>query len=510
MHSKTMSILGAAALTLAAQTAPARPVAVLLHPGGALVQEEVQAAPDKDGKTLRVVLPPMADPQSLDLIVPDHAVAALRFEETEASAATTAARLRDQLEEVGKKLSSLQAEQNDLDARRKYWSYPPTSFNTLAAVNDLDAAMREHLQQLRQENLALADRRAVLDKQAEELKRRIEQTGGDAALTRQAVIELADPASGPLAVRFAYSLPDAGWLPLYRLEALPDKNEVALTLEAEIWQRSGTDWAGVPLVLSTADPRQGMSPPRLSEWIVRPQPPMPQPVARSNQMMLAAESDMMEPGARGVMAKASAPVYMDGASFESWDIGSRDVPAGPSLRLPLHRETLKADFSYLLRPSRTEAAYLSAKLNMPELRHFPAGEALFLVDGVTVGKAPFSLSDDENRIYFGRDPQVTAILKKNSQQSGKQGIIDRKQTYTWDWTITVFNKHRRPVDVRVEEPAPQSRDEQIAVNVTSKPEAAKEDHNLVWSLEVPGGQSSVIRHTVTLTAPPDMTVWEGR
>ena len=64
---------------------------------------------------------------------------------------------------------------------------------------------------------------------------------------------------------------------------------------------------------------------------------------------------------------------------------------------------------------------------------------------MSVGKAPFSLSGDDSRIYFGRDPQVTAVMKRNSQQSGKQGIIDRKQTYTWDWDITVFNKHSRPV-----------------------------------------------------------------
>lgn len=127
-----------------------------------------------------------------------------------------------------------------------------------------------------------------------------------------------------------------------------------------------------------------------------------------------------------------------------------------------------------------------------------------------MGKAPFSLSGDDSRIYFGRDPQVTAVMKRNSQQSGKQGIIDRKQTYTWDWDITVFNKHSRPVAVRVEEPAPQSLDEQIAVTVTSAPEAVTEDHTLIWTLDVPAGKSKTIQHKVSLAAPTDMNVWEGR
>ena len=64
---------------------------------------------------------------------------------------------------------------------------------------------------------------------------------------------------------------------------------VDLNLEAELWQRSGEDWTGVPLALSTADPRQGMIPPRLSEWLIRPRPAAPQPAARSaNQMLLSA------------------------------------------------------------------------------------------------------------------------------------------------------------------------------------------------------------------------------
>ena len=185
------------------------------------------------------------------------------------------------------------------------------------------------------------------------------------------------------------------------------------------------------------------------------------------------------------------------------------------MRLPLHREELKATFSYVARPSRTRDAYLAARLDLPAMKHFPAGDAIFLVDGVLAGNSTFSLDTDEggfadNSIYFGRDPLVTAELKTASQQSGREGFIDRKRTYTWDWTMTITNRHRRPVGVRVEEPAPQSRDKQIILEMHSAPEARREDNTLYWEVTVPEGKSVNISHKVQLSAPADMQVWEGR
>ena len=100
-------------------------------------------------------------------------------------------------------------------------------------------------------------------------------------------------------------------------------------------------------------------------------------------------------------------------------------------------------------------------------------------------------------------------MKRNSQQSGKQGIIDRKQTYTWELGHHRVQQAQPPCHGARGEPAPQSLDEQIAVTVTSAPEAVTEDHTLIWTLDVPAGKSKTIQHKVSLAAPTDMTVWEG-
>lgn len=569
--------LFAAVLLSLAAVLPARaaPTAVLLHPGGALVQGESSLTPDADG-CLRLPLPPSADPRSLDISVPGHVVASLRFEESLLPAGaehSALSALMSQRDEALRERVKLRNAFADLEARRNYWRQPPVRFSGLnplsESLNELDDIMRQRLAAFGQEDAGFRQRDEELTRRIELLSRRIEQAGGvvmdeaghnagNAALfTRVAVVRLRDsgaeaPAAGstdaaesaagpspenpaeaspaasagkspetppappaaPLPLRYAYSLDNAGWRPLYRLEARPDAGRVDLSLEAEIWQRSGEDWSGVPLTLSTADPRQGMTPPCLREWIIRPRPlPSPKAARAANQVLLSAAPDMAVEGAAlsaNTAAGAAMPLYLDGASFASWDLGPRDVPAGPSLRLPLASEELKAEFAYLLRPSLSGSAYMSARLDMPEMRHFPDGEALFVVDGVSVGRAPFSLSGDDSRIYFGRDPQVSAVIKRNSQQSGTRGIIDRRQTGTWDWTISVSNRHSRPVTVRVEEPEPQSQDEQITVSVSSSPEPRSEDHTLIWTLDLPAGESRSIRHTVSFSAPADMPVREGR
>ena len=76
--------------------------------------------------------------------------------------------------------------------------------------------------------------------------------------------------------------------------------------------------------------------------------------------------------------------------------------------------------------------------------------------------------------------------------------------------MTITNRHRRPVGVRVEEPAPQSRDKQIILEMHSAPEARREDNTLYWEVTVPEGKSVNISHKVQLSAPADMQVWEGR
>ncbi|GAB7106612.1 DUF4139 domain-containing protein [Streptomyces phaeofaciens JCM 4814] len=70
-------------------------------------------------------------------------------------------------------------------------------------------------------------------------------------------------AAGPAGLRLSHLTPCALWRPAYR--AVLDGDSLTLETEATVWQRTGEDWSGVRLTLSTARSALATEPPRLGE-----------------------------------------------------------------------------------------------------------------------------------------------------------------------------------------------------------------------------------------------------
>ncbi|MCT4353737.1 DUF4139 domain-containing protein [Streptomyces sp. Je 1-79] len=70
-------------------------------------------------------------------------------------------------------------------------------------------------------------------------------------------------AAGPARLRLSHLTPCALWRPAYR--AVLDGDSLTLETDAMVWQRTGEDWSGVRLTLSTARSALATAPPRLGE-----------------------------------------------------------------------------------------------------------------------------------------------------------------------------------------------------------------------------------------------------
>ncbi|MER5280322.1 mucoidy inhibitor MuiA family protein [Streptomyces sp. NPDC002809] len=70
-------------------------------------------------------------------------------------------------------------------------------------------------------------------------------------------------AAGPVGLRLSHLTPCALWRPAYR--AVLDGDSLTLETDAMVWQRTGEDWSGVRLTLSTARSALATEPPRLDE-----------------------------------------------------------------------------------------------------------------------------------------------------------------------------------------------------------------------------------------------------
>ncbi|MEX0167609.1 mucoidy inhibitor MuiA family protein [Streptomyces sp. LMG1-1-1.1] len=70
-------------------------------------------------------------------------------------------------------------------------------------------------------------------------------------------------AAGPAELRLSHLTPCALWRPAYR--AVLDGGSLTVETDAMVWQRTGEDWSGVRLTLSTARSALATDPPRLAE-----------------------------------------------------------------------------------------------------------------------------------------------------------------------------------------------------------------------------------------------------
>ncbi|MFD7645053.1 DUF4139 domain-containing protein [Kitasatospora sp. NPDC059795] len=83
--------------------------------------------------------------------------------------------------------------------------------------------------------------------------------------------------AGAVELEVEYAVPGAVWLPTYRLAHRRGERAARLVLRASVAQRTGEDWSGVRLALSTADLARPSGVPRLSSLRIGRRQPAPAP-----------------------------------------------------------------------------------------------------------------------------------------------------------------------------------------------------------------------------------------
>ncbi|HPK54675.1 MAG TPA: DUF4139 domain-containing protein, partial [Smithellaceae bacterium] len=102
-------------------------------------------------------------------------------------------------------------------------------------------------------------------------------------------------------------------------------------------------------------------------------------------------------------------------------------------------------------------------------------------------------------------PLITVTSSTLAQKAGAKTVFQNKQTQLWQWLIEANNSSGNNARIRIEEPAPQARDERIRLNFQQKPEPTEKDHTkFVWIIDVPAKQKIAIENTVELEAPKEL------
>ncbi|MTE17906.1 mucoidy inhibitor MuiA family protein [Streptomyces sp. TRM43335] len=151
--------------------------------------------------------------------------------------------------------------------------------------------------------------------EAREALRRTEEEPERLTAAVEVVVE-ADHA-GPAVLRVVHLVPCALWRPAYRATLAGDERSVRLESDAVVWQRTGEDWSGVRLALSTARPTLAANPPALTEDVLVLRD-------RTAEERRTVEVDLREEEVRTVDGRRPA-----GSEPEGPDVGPAELP-GPA------------------------------------------------------------------------------------------------------------------------------------------------------------------------------------
>lgn len=511
-----VTLLGLCLLWLFAgpQTAAAAVQEVTLFPHSALIVETAKYAVQGSANAHQAVftLPAQADPETL--VTKTTPGASWRIEDQswrqinrqdEEGIRVLKAKIAKLKEERG----FLQASQQGIDTQIQFWqNQAKAKTKTLAEAVNLAAAIGKNSRRVFQEKVQLEPQMEKIDREIALAQEELKRAAGSQETAWEVTVLLGGRGPAELSLNYSYVLNGCGWLPLYRIEARPQEQRIFLAWDAEVWQSSGTDWIETRVNIATLQPPRSLTPPEFRPWIIQPRPtyrPMVQrKAARADALQL------LEEATNEAVGVTAAPVPETKSTFTLWSLGKRTIPAGPKRKFSIREEFWPAAFTYLLRPSVSNQAFVRAEVTLAEPRDIPSGSGQFVIDGAVLGKREFAFSGREGEIYFGVDPLVSARAELLQRQSGEKGFIADRQTQIWDWRLEVQNDRTIPVRIRLEEPNPQVRDERIRFKTVLDPDTTeKNPETLIWSFELPAGAKKSLQTTYQLDAPKDMNLDTG-
>ncbi|HAJ25805.1 MAG TPA: hypothetical protein DCG53_00905 [Syntrophus sp. (in: bacteria)] len=513
MNRSAQQILSAVifALSLVPLQLFAAPVEVTFYPQSAQVKEvqKVRLKPIESSlKQATITIPGQADPDTLatqitspaSLIIVDQTWRQIIPQDDQGIVA-----MRKKLEELKKEQNRLQAGIRALETQIQFWQLQTKArVKTIADAGNMSNAIGKNMTKMVQDKLALEPLLEETNKKVKVLQDNIALTAGKKETVWEVTVLLSGPAAVEATLTYTYTMSGCGWTSLYRLEAQPLRKRILFSWEAEIWQSSGHDWRQVDIRLATLQPNTTIAPQDLPAWIIKTrQEVVYKAKRRAKQEKISEEA--AEPLALAASPNA-APSLSRESSFHVWNLGKRSLNAGIKQRIQVQEETWPVEFTHLARPSQGDQTFVRGAVQFKEDKEIPRGTASFMIDGALVGKRPFSLTGREDTIYFGADPLIKASSVLLNQAAGEKSFfVADKQTFRWEWRIEVANGRNYPVRVRMEEPLPQSRDEQIKITIKNSPEASETSPtSQIWLLDIPGGEKKVVSTGVVVEAPKNL------
>lgn len=466
---------------------------------------------------------------------------------------------QDALATVQARLKALDWRQTSLD-RLQAFTAATTQGDLQRGVLDPEALQKLVLFGFEQHE-ALVEQRGKLQREQRDLQERLsllvrqlaEVKGRDGRTVREAVLFVERRSKETKEIKLSYLVNDCGWSPSYAARASAGNDDLQLDYNALIYQRTGEDWDGVSLRLSTATPSLSAASPALAPFSVtlgvrRNDRGRPKAEARVQeqlrditrkqqqaQVRLGNAVALEENFASNWAANEAANDYqaieltVRGDQLKRALSGVATMEEAISLAYELEdpvslrsrndrqmvrilRTQLPAEFSHVAIPVLGPQVYREALVSNASEVDLLAGPVTVYLDGRFVGRAELAtVARGETFVLgLGADARmrcVRRLLERKERVQGGNAIVRLKVE------LRTESFYREAVTVRVMDRLPHTDQSQIlkvGLEELSRPISEDERYLrterplglLRWDLEVPPGASgekaSAITYTYTL------------
>lgn len=304
--------------------------------------------------------------------------------------------------------------------------------------------------------------------------------------TQEVLVAYRATQAGPVQLTLRYLVTGASWQPLYDLRAQSNRlAPIALSLKANVVNTSGVDWKRVRLILSTANPAVGGTPPSLSIRYVDRYEPEAQLYDRSYGAPAAASGkaekyadDASDSEEFGGQEPEPAPEAQTAASYTTsqeyalsveyaiaipYDVSTDGKPR----RVDVKDYELKATYQHYAAPGYEPHAFLQAAIGGWEDFNLLPGPANVYFDGafLTTTHLNPGTTQDTLRVGLGRDPQIV-VSRTKIQDLTSRKIIGTNTRDTYGYSIEVRNAKSEPISLVIEDQIPVSKNKDIVVTLT--------------------------------------------
>ena len=320
-------------------------------------------------------------------------------------------------------------------------------------------------------------------------------------------------------IRLSYQVSRAGWQPAYRATLDSTKGTLNLERLAQVSQKTGEDWVGVKLKLSTGQPQAFRDPVDPQTRRLTYYKPQPKSDGRSAVANFAAAPAPMVSAKAMPREQAEEDAYVapvietQGAFATEFEVpGKTNLPAdGREVAVTLGQQAPAIVQRVQVTPGVNKTGVLIAEFDRPAGVWLPGNVQLYR-DGSYIGATRWAPAASERfALGFGQDDLLRVAVERKNQFAGSSGFVGQRAQKKVADTFVLSNLHKSAIDVLVLESAPVSQSEEIEVERQYQPQPNEVDWKgrpgvVAWKKQLAPSETWKIEVGYSITYPKEGSV----